>query len=223
MGTRGHFGFYFKKKYYIKYNHQDSYPKALGITLLKEMLSNKVIFDEWKQKLENIKIVDESIKPDLETIINLNKYTNLMVSQRSLEDWECLLHFTQGSFVHLLNSGYLINDSTSNEGLEVQTYDGEYAYILDLDHNQFILYETNEEEGGYEETKRISLTKDELISLGVEWGWNGNFDNYDPDKELKKVRECMEQIFGNNASKFFPTIEQIKKIFASSEDKHINI
>jgi len=43
MGTRGHFGFRYKKKYYMIYNHFDSYFEGLGKDLLeeiKEMINN---------------------------------------------------------------------------------------------------------------------------------------------------------------------------------------
>lgn len=37
MGTRGYFGFYFKGKYYLIYNHSDSYPAELGKNLVEQI------------------------------------------------------------------------------------------------------------------------------------------------------------------------------------------
>ncbi len=61
MGTRGLFGFKWKGKYYLAYNHYDSYFDGLGIDLIKEIIKmikeNKI--NEWIHLLENIKIIDE--------------------------------------------------------------------------------------------------------------------------------------------------------------------
>ena len=49
MGTRGFYGFRYKKKYYIIYNPYDSYFHCLGKKLLKEiknMIANNQ-FEEW--------------------------------------------------------------------------------------------------------------------------------------------------------------------------------
>ena len=54
MGTRGIYGFFYKGKFYCFYNHWDSYPRGLGVTLLKELV--KIVeegrLNEWKEKLE---------------------------------------------------------------------------------------------------------------------------------------------------------------------------
>lgn len=38
MGTRGLFGFYYKGKYYLCYNHFDSYFSYLGKNLIREII-----------------------------------------------------------------------------------------------------------------------------------------------------------------------------------------
>jgi len=70
MGTRGIFGFIYKGKRYIVYNHFDSYPSGLGLWLLIEIISLALPscdFSSWIEKLEKIhNIADcksESTKP----------------------------------------------------------------------------------------------------------------------------------------------------------------
>ncbi len=127
MGTRGKFGFFYKGKYYMCYNHYDSYPRELGVKLILEI--TRADFDEWIKLLENIKEVSEDVKPTPEDIEKLEKYTDLTVSGQSTDDWYCLLRLTQGSFFRVLNSGYMENVSSD--------MDEEYVYVLDLDNRVF--------------------------------------------------------------------------------------
>ncbi len=84
MGTRGKFGFFYKGKYYMCYNHYDSYPSYLGVHLLLEIIHADL--DEWIKLLENIKEVSDEVKPTEEDIEKLENYTNLTVSNESTED-----------------------------------------------------------------------------------------------------------------------------------------
>ncbi len=52
MGTRGKFGFFYKGKYYLCYNHRDSYPSGLGVSLLEQVL--KANLDEWLKLAKNL-------------------------------------------------------------------------------------------------------------------------------------------------------------------------
>lgn len=139
MGTRGLFGFYYKGKYYVVYNHFDSYPEGLGSDIINEIkkaiLEGKL--DEWKNKLININIVNEDKVPTSEDIERLAYFTDLSVSRGSTSDWYCLLRRTQGSLEKVLDSGYIINsvDSAGCPRFE------EYAYILNFDTNLFDFYE----------------------------------------------------------------------------------
>jgi hypothetical protein len=59
MATRGLFGFFYKGKYYVVFNHFDSYPEGLGrkiVKELKEALKDGLI--RWIQLLSQIKIIN---------------------------------------------------------------------------------------------------------------------------------------------------------------------
>ena len=153
MGTRGKFGFYHKGKYYMCYNHYDSYPSYLGVHLLLEILGADL--DEWIKLLEKIKLVSDDVKPRPEDIKRLAKYTNLTVSSCSTSEWYCLLYLTQGSFYHVLHCGYMKNVYGTGMGED-------YEYVLDLDNKVF------RAEGG-ELDVSIPLEKEELMKYVTEW------------------------------------------------------
>lgn len=146
MGTRGLFGFYVKGKYYVVYNHFDSYPEGLGNDVVEEI--RKAIqegkLEEWKNKLMNIVVVDDK-PPTSEDIEKLARYTNLSVSRRSTSDWYCLLRDTQGSMENVLASGYICN-AVNSAGSPLFE---EYAYILNFDTNQLDFYEGDTFVRGY--------------------------------------------------------------------------
>ena len=140
MGTRGFFGFYYKGKYYLVYNHYDSYPQWLGKTIVKELkaaIDNNRL-DEWKSKLDNIKVVTDKTPPTSEEIELLKKYSNTSVSRQTAYDWYCLLHKCQGSLEDVLESGYLY--SLGNTPQECWSSWTEYGYVVNLDSDTLDYY-----------------------------------------------------------------------------------
>lgn len=131
MGTSGLFRFYYKGKYYVSYNHFDSYKSGLGRSIVDQI--KKAIFegtfDEWKELLDKIIEVDQSVPPSQEEIEKLKEYANLEVSKRSYYDWYCLLHRCQGSLEKVLRSGYIFNCIFENG---IPDWDA-YNYILNFD------------------------------------------------------------------------------------------
>jgi len=178
MGCRGKFGFLYKGKLYMCYNHQDSYPSNLGVHLLLEILHANL--DEWIKLLENIKEVWDDVEPTPEDIEKLKKYTCLAVSSQSTKDWYCLLRHTQGSFYHVLNSGYLMNV----EG----DMDEEHTYLLDLDKKVF-----KAKGWGLAEVE-IKLEKEELLSYARKWAKDPLDENYNPEKEMLKMKGIWDHI-----------------------------
>ena len=85
MGTRGKYGFVYKGKRYMMYQHCGASPAELGTRLLREI--RKAIkngtFDQWKEMLEKIKVVDEKIPPTAEDIEKCSGFYNSMVSGKS--------------------------------------------------------------------------------------------------------------------------------------------
>jgi hypothetical protein len=141
MGTRGLFGFYYKGKYYVVYNHFDSYPSYLGRNIVKEIKESikNDSFKEWIEKLLKLKIVYENQQenPTEEDIKKLTNYKNLSVSYKLTSDWYCLLRGCQGSLINVLESGYILLHLDENQTPIWQ----EYAYIINFDTNKLDFYE----------------------------------------------------------------------------------
>ena len=131
MGTSGLFGFYYKGKYYVSYNHFDSYKSGLGQDIIDQIKKaiTEGTFEEWKELLGKIIEVDQRIPPSPEEIEKLKKYANLGVSHQKYEDWYCLLHHCQGSLEKVLRSGYIWNCTLDN-GIPDWDY---YNYIVNFD------------------------------------------------------------------------------------------
>jgi len=177
MGTRGKFGFLYKGKLYMCYCQYDSYPSNLGVHLLLEILHADL--EEWKKLLEQIKEISNNVKPTPEDIEKLKKYTCLDVSSQSTEDWYCLLRFTQGSFYHVLNSGYM-------ENVEGNMYE-EYTYVLDLDNMVF------KAKGDDLDEVEIKLEKEELLKYARKWSKGDLDENYDPEEEMVVIKGFFER------------------------------
>ena len=124
MGTRGFYGFRYKKKYYMVYNPYDSYFSGLGKILLKEvrkMVANNE-FEKWLSLFLGLQVINNSIECQ-ETINNIYDPT------------------LTASFLNILNSGYIIIEGECLEKITYHYVDGEFFYILDFDKKRFIVKE----------------------------------------------------------------------------------
>ncbi len=140
MGTRGHFGFRYKKKYYMIYNHWDS--DELGYDLLeeiKEMIRNNQ-FDEWLTLFLKLKFVTEEDEPTDEDVEKCKEHYDATVGFRTPYNYYNLLRKCQGSFKKVLNSGYAL--LVKNGSLENDLFI-EYCYVLDFDEKQFYASHNN--------------------------------------------------------------------------------
>lgn len=159
MGTNGAFGFFYKGKYYVCYNHNDSYPEYLGLNLIYEILNTN--FEEWKKLLDNMIIVDSKAKPTQDVIEKLAEFTDLGVSNGTTDDWYCLLRGTQGSFNNVLRAGHIENfvDKDGKPDKKV------YGYIVNFDNNTF---EFNDP---YKKENSVVLPLDHDILKALEEKW----------------------------------------------------
>jgi|WetSurSiteA1Bulk_404760.scaffolds.fasta_scaffold00318_9 hypothetical protein len=132
MSTRGAVGFVANKKWYVTYNHSDSYPEYLGMHVLNfcKAVTN---WEYLKTLVEKVTLVDEDIKPTQDLIDKYSIYSDTNVGNQSLEDWYCLLRCLQGEKilyeVALGNVEHMIDDHMF---LADSLY-CEWAYIIDLD------------------------------------------------------------------------------------------
>jgi hypothetical protein len=140
MGTRGFFGFYYKKKYYLIYNHYDSYFSFLGNKLLEEikkMLEND-LFEEWLTKFLNVRFYYE----------NSEKYVTIIEGKKDeIEDInEDDFYVQEQSFELLLNTNKkVIIDDNHDINEHINNIFIEYMYILNFDDKSFDVY--NHESG----------------------------------------------------------------------------
>lgn len=164
MSTRGYFGI--KKKGELKgaYNHWDSYPSGLGVDLARTI--TKIDKDERLEVLSDtfdyIELINENTEPTKEQIELCQKanVVNLNVGNRSLDDWYCLLRETQGDLQIYIDKiiPYMVN---GNDFLE-DTLFCEYAYIIDLDDNEFRVYSGASE---IFTTSLLNVNEDEIRDL----------------------------------------------------------
>ena len=167
MGTRGLFGFFYKGRLYLVYNHFDSYPSGLGLLLVREIqtaIDNNEL-DFWKELLERIIVIDCESSPSQIDVYRLRNFTDLMVSDQSTSDWYCLTHKCKGSLYSVLQSGYLYPAMDTNEkewsdlsndyetkGI-LEDYE-DYGYVLNFDENTFDVFGCN---AGTEEQKQRKI------------------------------------------------------------------
>ena len=128
MGTRGFYGFRYKKKYYMIFNSCDSYYSNLGLKLLNDiryMVKNNQ-FEKWVELFLNLNVINQN---DVDYFHDLN-YHKLYK-----------LHFqVNGSFINTLNSGYIFIDECLDK-INYHCLDGEFFYILDFDKKRFVVKE----------------------------------------------------------------------------------
>lgn len=137
MGTHGLFGFYYQGKYYLMYNHYDSYPSSLGYSLIwqiRKAIANDT-FRSWPAKVKALQVIDLNgeRKPTPQEIARLAPYTNLNVSNKSTEDWYCLVRGTQGRLEEVLDAGFVFHD-------QMYWYFLEYIYVVNLDTQQLEIH-----------------------------------------------------------------------------------
>lgn len=136
MSTRGALGFRIDSKDKVTYNHCDSYPEYLGVKIL-DFIKNHSI-DEMKEIANNIQLVENNSIPSEEQIAICEKagFVNLQVSNKSKNDWYCLLRDSQGDLSSYKKVPFMLNYIDF-------LYDSlfcEWAYIINLDENVFEVY-----------------------------------------------------------------------------------
>jgi hypothetical protein len=142
MGTRGIFGFKCGQEYKLKYNHFDSYPDWLGNEVVKfaKRINRVNGWDELRDKCENLEVVDGRIHPTKDQKKKYERYANLQVNKRSLDDWYALQRNLQGgNMLTEVYSGY-VDEIFDERDFVKDSLFCEYGYIINLDDNTLEFY-----------------------------------------------------------------------------------
>jgi hypothetical protein len=139
MGTRGCYGVRIDGKDHITYNHFDSYPAGLGTDIVAAILYEQKIngnLDKWKEKARQLKGVKDTDTPTEEDKQRFAAYYDETVSNKSEDDWYCLLRRLQGDIAMMLDLGtYIDNHNFMQNGLFC-----EWAYIINFDTDELEVY-----------------------------------------------------------------------------------
>jgi hypothetical protein len=135
MGTRGAFGVIIGEREKIGYNQYDSYPSGKGLEALHFLRGADLGF--LRTQAEKLRVVgrDDS-KPTPEDVAALKPWTDLGVSEQSVDDWYCLTRGSHGDFKEMLECGYVLDSSD----FPLDSVFCEWGYIVDLDQNRFEVY-----------------------------------------------------------------------------------
>lgn len=239
MSTSGVYGFIKNGVEKIGYNHCDSYLYDLGIKIVKFI--NETTKEEMEEIFQKIILVDNNTEATDEQIKKCEKWFQPMQS-REKSNWYNLLRLTQGN-LHLYKEGeleYMFNGENMY---------AEYKYIINLDNNEFQIYETDfetEEEkmiGNYalnevtesdvqelykirlEEEKMRELVKKEekermLLEKVEELSEDEEFMRYYLD-ELSSQKEMFESYLEMAGIEGIVDIQELKKITDEKEREKI--
>ena len=101
MGTRGSLGFICEDKEYLNYNHFDSYPDGLGEEVLDFIvdINKENGWEQFKKNGKNVIKLEGDRVTDTEIQEKYRKYSNLGVSEKTLEDPYCLFRDIKGTWM----------------------------------------------------------------------------------------------------------------------------
>lgn len=159
MSTRGAVGFRYKKQDYVHYNHSDSYPSYLGLSVLNFIQGTSL--EELQKIASQIVLVSEDETPTVSQIEELEKnhFLNYFTEK---DDWYTILRPAQG------------NLNAYKEGLKFMI-DGkdflldslfcEYAYIINIDNQTLEFYsgfnkKDRQHNGRYANKQNVNNNKD---------------------------------------------------------------
>lgn len=137
MGTRGAIGFRIDGQDKIAYNHFDSYPDGLGrdaVEFIREWLAEGR--DKMRKVARAVAVIDTKTKPTEAQKERLATVADLGVSERSLDDWYCLLRKIQGDLGGYLKYGVIPD---GHDFMQDSLF-CEWAYVVNLDEFTFEVY-----------------------------------------------------------------------------------
>jgi hypothetical protein len=149
MSTRGVLGWVIDGDFHAVYNHSDSYPEYLGMSIFEFVRSLVASGDRveaiLRENLKSLTSVEDGTKPTLVEQVHYNtrKFYNSGVSSGDINDWYCLLRNAQGTdffpavlsgdLRHFVESKDFIKDSSSCE----------WGWVLNFDTRSLEVYKGN--------------------------------------------------------------------------------
>lgn len=137
MGTRGIIGVHVDGVDKLTYNHFDSYPDGLGVSMLDQC--RKLAKHGWpkvKAQAKAIRLVSDDEKPTAEDIEKFGQFMNLGVGEQSPNDWYCVLREMQGNLLANFEAGVMIDSGD----FILDSLFCEWGYILNLDTMKLEVY-----------------------------------------------------------------------------------
>jgi hypothetical protein len=136
VSTRGFVTFVIDGQEKTAYNHSDSYPDGLGMTML-EWLRERHADDATVIRARNLRVAGPQSKPSPEDIERLKGFANAGVGTQFLGDWYVLLRETQGEPALMLEAG-VIEDAHE---FPRNSLFAEWGYVADFDEKRFEVYQ----------------------------------------------------------------------------------
>lgn len=130
MGTRGVYGYRLDGKDKLSYNHFDSYPTGLGVSIAHQVQALlEIPEEELKETVRGLESVWEHEKASPELIEATKGYHDLNVSDQKPTDPYCLFRKAQGDLLATLDIGYYLD---ANDFIKESLF-CEWGYIVNLD------------------------------------------------------------------------------------------
>jgi hypothetical protein len=138
MGTRGFIGIVIDGDVKISYNHYDSYPEGMGLSVLGWVTANRHALTCGTHRdvsggpvdlARKLQVVSSDSVPTPAQIKRLTRFANLGVSEQSVNDWYCLLRECQGDIAATLEAGVIVDASA----FPADSLFAEWGYIIDMD------------------------------------------------------------------------------------------
>lgn len=144
MSTRGAVGFVADGKWYVMYNHMDSYPSELGMTVL-EFCKSIENWDSLKDRVRKVELVNEDDKPtqeqlDLYAGYALTSILGVSLNGGELDNWYNLLRqLHNGRILYEIANGNVVHMTDDHTFLADSGF-CEWAYVIDLDEMTLNVY-----------------------------------------------------------------------------------
>lgn len=137
MSTRGFLGIKHDGTTIVTYNHSDSYPTWLGVRVAKFIQDADLA--DVARKFHDLTQVDPADKPTPEQLADL-KARGFWSQVSTGDDWYSALRNAQSDLGAYLDAGYI--PALNNSVLDTVDPYLEWGYLVDLDENVLVIYES---------------------------------------------------------------------------------